>query len=34
MFHGSAEFIDWAVSPVKFFVEWITKPFEVLSSHI
>lgn len=34
MFHGSAEIVDWLVSPFIFAWDFITWPFEVLLAHI
>lgn len=34
MLHGSSAFVDWLVSPVKFFLGWAAWPFKVASSHI
>jgi len=31
--HGSAEIVNWLVSPFRFLFGWVTWPFHAISSH-
>lgn len=33
MLHGSTEVVNWLIEPIKFFIDWIQWPFQVVSSH-
>ena len=33
MLHGSTEVVNWLIGPIKFFIDWIQWPFQVVISH-